>query len=98
PHARPPPRPPHPPPPPAPPRAPPPPPPRPPPPPPRAVGAPPTTAPPPPLPLPPASQRTMKITIYGWSTSTPAVVRDLAVWRCWTRNGHRLIIAGCVDS
>jgi hypothetical protein len=39
----------------------------------------------------------------GWTRSltvlnTPAVVRDLAVLRCWTRTATAVIIAGCVDS
>jgi len=29
--------------------------------------------------------------------STPAGLRDLAAWRCWTRDGHRLIIPVCDD-
>ena len=28
------------------------------------------------------------------ATGTPAVVHDLGAWRCWTSEGHRLIIAG----
>ena len=43
---------------------------------------PPTPRPHPPLPA--TSPRTVKITNYNWSTSTPAVVRDLAAWRSRT--------------